>query len=83
MDVHFQSYLLNLLPTSQYPLLLAYCKNPKTYTEGYSAKMVEIISTHTEKEDMKEWAERQMSDIVAGKADLKDLKWMVVEGVKN
>lgn len=56
MDIHFQSYILNLLPTNQYPRLLAYCKNPKLYTEGYSAKMIEIIANHTETNNMKQWA---------------------------
>lgn len=32
---------------------------------------------------MKQWAEQQLSDIVANKADLKELKFMVVEGIQN
>lgn len=32
MDIHFQSYVLNFLPTNQFPLQLAYCKSPKLFT---------------------------------------------------
>lgn len=90
MDLHFQSYVLNQLPTNQFPLLLSATKDPKLYTDNYCRMLHEIVRVKaaekygTEQSSREQWCNEQIRSIVANSQDyLKEVRVPVIEGVQD